>query len=316
MPTGVAAGRAAAGGRLRTALNILWRFSRPHTVIGTALSVLGIYVITLDNAPGADVAGTAGDLLLTLVAAYAVNLFIVGLNQIEDVEIDRVNKPFLPLAAGELGMRTAWVIVIAAGVVPVVLAVAEGLVESVAVIAALGVGVAYSSPPLRLKRYAALAALSISGVRSVIVNLGVSAHFAAEHGPEPAIAPAVVALTLFVIPFSLAIALLKDVPDFEGDRRFRIATYTVRLGGERVLAIGLGALTVAYLGMAIGGALWLDDVHRAFLALSHLAALALLWWWARSADVNDPRAFTRFYMRVWKLFFLEYVLVPAAVVAA
>ena len=316
MPAGVAAGRLSPGGGLRAAPGVLWRFSRPHTVIGTALSVLGLYAITLHNAPGTGVAATAGDLLLTLLAAYGVNLFIVGLNQIEDVEIDRVNKPFLPLAAGELRMRTAWRIVIAAGVIPILLALTQGAVELVSVLVALGVGIAYSSPPLRLKRYAALAAASISGVRSVIVNLGVSAHFAAVHGAEPAIAPAVIALTLFVIPFSLAIALLKDVPDFEGDRRFRIATYTVRLGGARVLSIGMGALTLAYLGMAIGGALWLEGVQPAFLAVSHLGALALLWWWARSADVDDPPAFTRFYMRVWKLFFLEYLLVPAAVLAS
>ena len=316
MPAGVAAGRIPRGGRVRSAPGVLWRFSRPHTVIGTALSILGLYAISLHRSPGAGVRETVGDLVLTLVAAYGVNLFIVGLNQIEDVDIDRVNKPFLPLAAGELGMRTAWVIVVAAGAIPVLLALTQGGVETVSVLVALGVGIAYSSPPLRLKRYAALAAASISGVRSVIVNLGVSAHFAMIHGTPGGIAPAVIALTLFVIPFSLAIALLKDVPDIEGDRRFHIATYTVRLGGARVRALGLGALTIAYLGMAIGGALWLEDVNRPFLVISHLAALALLWRWARAADVDDPPAFTRFYMRVWKLFFLEYLLVPAAVLAA
>ena len=41
------------------------------------------------------------------------------------------------------------------------------------------------------------------------------------------------ALTAFVLPFSLAIAILKDVPDAEGDRRRRIATFTVRHGGPR-----------------------------------------------------------------------------------
>ena len=316
MTGGPAAGRLARRSGWRSAPGVLWRFSRPHTVIGTALSVVGLYAISLHRAPGTGVSETIGDLVLTLVAAYGVNLFIVGLNQIEDVDIDRVNKPFLPLAAGELGMSTAWLIVVVAGAVPVLLALTQGVVELVSVLVAIGVGIAYSSPPLRLKRYAALAAASISGVRSVIVNLGVSAHFVAVHGSQGGIAPAVIALTLFVVPFSLAIALLKDVPDIEGDRRFRIATYTVRLGGARVLAIGLAALTVAYLGMAIGGALWLDDVQPAFLAVSHLAALAILWWWAREADVTDPPTFTRFYMRVWKLFFLEYVLVPAAVLAA
>jgi homogentisate phytyltransferase/homogentisate geranylgeranyltransferase len=217
------------------------------------------------------------------------------------------------MAAGELGRSRARLVVAVAGLVPVLLALTQGPVETVAVLVALAVGVAYSSPPLRLKRFAALAAASISGVRSVIVNLGVSYHFGVAYGSEPTIAPAVIALTLFVIPFSLAIALLKDVPDIEGDRRFRIATYTVRLGGRRVLATGLAALTLAYLGMAVAGALLLDDVAPGLLAGTHLAALALLWWWARDADVGDRDAFTRFYMRVWKLFFLEYVLVPAAV---
>ena len=67
------------------------------------------------------------------------------------------------------------------------------------------------------------------------------------------------ALTLFVAPFSFAIAILKDVPDIEGDRRYQIATFTLRLGARRVLAIGVGALVVAYVGMAVLGPLLLGD---------------------------------------------------------
>jgi hypothetical protein len=32
-------------------------------------------------------------------------------------------------------------------------------------------------------------------------------------------------------------------------------------------------------------------------------------------DVHDPARFSRFYLRVWALFFAEYLLVPLAVVA-
>ena len=85
--------------RVNPARSILWCFgSRPHTVIGTALSVIGLYAIAA--AEGAR--GGAGDLLATLVAALTVNIAIVGVNQLTDVEIDRVNKPFLPIAAGDL----------------------------------------------------------------------------------------------------------------------------------------------------------------------------------------------------------------------
>jgi homogentisate phytyltransferase/homogentisate geranylgeranyltransferase len=33
-----------------------------------------------------------------------------------------------------------------------------------------------------------------------------------------------------------------------------------------------------------------------------------------TTDPQDPASFTRFYMGVWKLFFLEYALVPLAAV--
>ena len=48
------------------------------------------------------------------------------------------------------------------------------------------------------------------------------------------------------------------------------------------------------------------------LVVGHVGAAALLAYWARSANPRNRVQFTRFYMRVWALFFLEYVLVPLA----
>ena len=36
-----------------------------------------------------------------MLALLAGNGYIVGINQVYDVNIDKVNKPFLPVAAGE-----------------------------------------------------------------------------------------------------------------------------------------------------------------------------------------------------------------------
>jgi homogentisate phytyltransferase/homogentisate geranylgeranyltransferase len=285
------------------AVNVLWRFARPHTIVGTALSVLGLYAI----AAAEDRASGAGDLLATLVAGLAVNVAIVGVNQLTDVEIDRVNKPFLPIAAGDLSPAAARAIVVACTALPLAMAVTQGAVETVAVAAGLAVGALYSLPPARLKRFPLAASLCITGVRSVVVNLGVYAHFAGH------IAPPVWALCLFVLPFSFAIAVLKDVPDLEGDRAYSIRTFTVRLGPRRVFHIGLTALALAYGGMILAGApLLAGDAQPAVLVAGHLGAVALLAYWARSADPGDRAAFTRFYMRVWALFFLEYLLVPLA----
>jgi homogentisate phytyltransferase/homogentisate geranylgeranyltransferase len=298
--------------RAAGALEVLWRFARPHTIVGTALSVVGLWLLVAAELPSVAVGQGAGNLLLTLLAGFCVNVSIVGINQIEDVEIDRINKPRLPIAAGDLSLRGARWIVGIASAIPVALALTQGWVELVAVVAALLVGVAYSSPPVRLKRRPVLAALAISGVRSAVVNLGVGLHFAQSLGGQSTIVEPVWALTAFVVPFSLAIAILKDVPDAEGDRRFAIATFTVRLGGERVLRLGLALLAVAYLGMAIAGPLLCDGAQPVVLVVTHLGALGLLLWWARGVDPTDRAAFTRFYLRVWALFFLEYLIAPLA----
>jgi homogentisate phytyltransferase/homogentisate geranylgeranyltransferase len=197
--------------------------------------------------------------------------------------------------------------VTACAIVPLSLALTQGPVELGAVAVALVVGWAYSCPPLRLKRYALPASLSIAFVRTLVVNLGVWLHFA-----PGGVSPAVWALTAFSLPYSLAIAILKDVPDVRGDRRFDIATFSVRLGARPVFATGLALLTLAEVGMAIAGGLLLDGVAAPLLVAMQLAAAALLWWWAAQVDLADEASVARFYQRVWKLFFCEYAMLPAA----
>jgi homogentisate phytyltransferase/homogentisate geranylgeranyltransferase len=290
-----------------TRAGVLWRFSRPHTIVGTTVSVLALYVIA------AHVGHTPGGLNLfaTLIAAWCVNLAIVGLNQIEDVDIDRINKPGLPIAAGELSSAAAKAIVALAALTPAAMALTQGPIESIAVILALAAGVAYSSPPLRLKQFPVLAALSITLVRAAVVNLGVYGHFAGSLHDVPGV---IWALTLFVLPFSAAIAVLKDVPDIKGDQRFRIRTFSVRLGPRRVLTIGFSLLVSAYIGMAIAGVAAISDANVPLFTGGQLAALAALTGWAARANPNDAAGFTRFYMRVWQLFFIEYAVVALSVV--
>jgi homogentisate phytyltransferase/homogentisate geranylgeranyltransferase len=307
------AGRATAAART---VGALWGFTRPHTIIGTTLSVVGLYAIATTTLPGLALGDGLGDLWWTLVAAWCVNVYIVGLNQLEDVEIDRVNKPFLPIASGALAAPAARRIVAACALVPIVLALTQGIVELAGVLAGLAVGTAYSSPPLRLKRFPTAAALSITGVRAVVVNVAVALHFSTSLAGVWVVPGPVWALCLFVIPFAFAISILKDVPDAEGDRRHRIATFTLRLGPGRVMAAAMAALSLGYVGMATAGALLLDECWPLVLVAGHLAALAALWLARRGVDPADRAAATRFYMRVWMLFFLEYLIVPAACLAA
>jgi homogentisate phytyltransferase / homogentisate geranylgeranyltransferase len=294
--------------RVARGVGALWRFSRPHTIVGTTLSVVGLYAIA------AELVTVRGgfDLAATMIAAWCVNIAIVGLNQIEDIEIDRINKPELPLAAGDLGIGAAKAIVAVTAIVPIGMAATQGALELSAVLVALAVGLAYSSPPLRLKRFPAFAALSISLVRSVVVNLGVFGHFVGSLASVPGV---IWVLTAFVVPFSAAIALLKDVPDIPGDRVFSIRTLSVRLGPGRVLAIGVTTLAMAYVAMACAPLVVSLGVNAAVWVAGHVGALVMLVAFALRVSPADRIDVTRFYMRVWQLFFLEYLLVPVSVIA-
>ena len=69
------------GGRALAAWDAFVRFTRPHTMAGTFLSVLSTSLVALDGLAAAG-AGAAAGLCQALVAALLMNVAIVGLNQV------------------------------------------------------------------------------------------------------------------------------------------------------------------------------------------------------------------------------------------
>lgn len=299
-------------------LYAFWKFSRPHTIIGTSLSVLGLYLIAYSESGGVAItmSQTLNQLVGSWFACLCGNVYIVGLNQLEDVEIDRINKPHLPLASGEFSRREAKLIVAIAFCLALLLAWLLGPFLLGMVGISLAIGSAYSLPPIRLKRFPFWAALCIFSVRGAIVNLGLFLHFSWVLQRTPSVPPSVWALTLFILVFTFAIAIFKDIPDMEGDRHYHITTLTIQLGQQAVFNLARWVLTVCYLGMALAGVLWLPSVNPVFLVITHLVALGLMWWGSLSVDLQDKAAIARFYQSIWKLFFLEYLIFPAACLLA
>jgi len=295
-----------------------WKFSRPHTIIGTSLSILGMYIIAFDATRehvGLSPHPTPYILhpfLLAWIACLCGNIYIVGLNQLEDVEIDKINKPHLPIAAGEFSRRTGQFLVAITGILALLLAWFGGWYLFGMVVISLAIGTAYSLPPIRLKRFPFWAALCIFSVRGAIVNLGLFLHFNWLNQGFPEIPNSVWALTGFILIFTFAIAIFKDIPDLEGDRQFQITTFTIALGKKKVFNLALYVITICYLGAIVAGILGLASVNSSFLISSHLVLLGLLWWRSCQVDLQDKSAIASCYQFIWKLFFLEYLLFPVA----
>ena len=108
--------------------------------------------------------------------ALNVGVFACFPFQVTDVEIDKINKPDLPIAAGQLSKSHAKMVVGLSLVLGLAFAATSGATfASPALTAVLlssaFLGTIYSLPPFRLKRFPLLAALCIISVRGSIVSL-------------------------------------------------------------------------------------------------------------------------------------------------
>jgi homogentisate phytyltransferase / homogentisate geranylgeranyltransferase len=146
----------------------LWKFSRPHTIIGSIISICTLYLIVCDKAQTLH----PMYLLMALIIGINCNIFIVGINQIADVNIDKINKPYLPLPSGTLSVKQAKVIVCIAICISLSVALLISPWLFAIIVLSTSIGWAYSMPPFHLKQHHLPAALAITTVRGVLVNAG------------------------------------------------------------------------------------------------------------------------------------------------
>ena len=299
-------------------LRALWKFSRPHTIIGTSLSVAALLAIALAAAPPPiEPQVVIGSWLLAWVACLGGNVYIVGLNQVEDIAIDRINKPKLPIASGEFSKAHAQKLVWLTGGIAIALSlISQNVYLILTVCLSLLIGTAYSLPPIRLKRFPFWASVCILIVRGAIVNLGLYLYFSTQLGLGSVVPARVWALMLFVLVFSFAIAIFKDIPDLEGDRQYNISTYTLQLGRKKVFNLARWVLTACYGGLIVF-APFLTGVQSLFLIVAHSLSIACFWWLSRRVDLDSsstPKdiSYPDFYQFIWKLFFVEYLIFPLA----
>src|SRR6188472_799948 len=152
---------------------VLFEFSRPFTLVAPALGFASGAATAAGAFPRE--ALTQGLILypvIGLVMAAVLNAASNALNQIYDLDIDRVNKPKRPLPSGRLSLDDAWIFTIAAYAVALVLAwlVAPGGRHECfwIVVAATVMTFLYSAPPFRTKRLGIWANVTIAIPRGVL----------------------------------------------------------------------------------------------------------------------------------------------------
>lgn len=186
----------------------------------------------------------SGGLILAFFSLSLVMASVHILNQISDLESDRINEKGLFLPRGVLGLKTAWVewgMLLGLGLG---LGIGVGLDHLLWLGIAGGMGILYSWPPIRLKGRPGLDLLANGlGYGGVAFILG-----------WRLIGDGLKVGWLHAVPYALAVGAVfvnTTIPDLEGDRRTGNRTIGVWLGESRshLLAVGLLGLAITTAGL-------------------------------------------------------------------
>lgn len=238
--------------------------ARPFTLVAPALGFISGALTAIGASPRQPFSFEV--LLPGLIGAAMAAIFNAGsnaLNQIYDLEIDRINKPKRPLTSGRMSIAEAWRFTFVAYALTLILAwfVAPGGRHEcfwIVLIAVVATWI-YSAPPLRTKQRGMWANITIAIPRGVLLKVAGWSAVKTVAGDEPWFIGAIFGL------FLLGASTTKDFADMEGDRRGGCLTLPILYGVKRAawmispsfvlpfLLINVGVFT----GVLTGHALYL-----------------------------------------------------------
>src|SRR5204863_7617288 len=247
----------------------LLEYSRPFTLVAPALGFLS----GAATAYGAVPRETWHPHLIVYpvigaIMAAVLNAASNAINQIYDLEIDRVNKPKRPLPSGRLSMKAAWTFTAITYAIALTLAwlVAPGGRHEcfwIVLIATIGTYL-YSVPPVRTKRLGIWANVTIAIPRGVLLKVAGWSSVKSIAGFEPWYIGAFFGL------FLLGASTTKDFADMAGDARGGCRTLPIIYGVRRAAWMISPSFVIPFVMIAIGS--WTGVLTGNFLLLQALAA--------------------------------------------
>jgi 4-hydroxybenzoate polyprenyltransferase len=248
-------------------MRVYWTFARPFTLLPP---MVGIFSGSLIGYGASHAPFRAAHVALAVLAAGVLNAASNGLNQICDLENDLVNKPHRPLPAGQITPQGAWAFVaVTYALALAMVAVVNRETFVIYFIAALAT-VAYSAPPLRLKRHPLGSNLVIALIRGELLKV---AGWAAVSTVLASIEPWYIGFIYFV--FLLGATTTKDFADIEGDRAAGCITLPVRFGAAWTARAISPSFILPWLLMWLGVRLGILSGSRT--AILGLGAVMLAW---------------------------------------
>ena len=202
--------------------------------------LMGIAVIV-----GSVIAGGANvfhEKTLALTLGFSTGFFLtatsMALNDIYDIEIDKINAPQRPLPSGRISVKNAWRVFIALSII--------GLACSV-VISGLSFIIAFTSWSLSTLYNAWLKRTGLPGNIIVSYNVMIPILFGAVIVNQLSYRIAIFSIMIFLA--CLGREIIKGIADVEGDKQKGIRTIAV-IRGERKAALVASILVLIAVGLS------------------------------------------------------------------
>ena len=254
--------------------------ARPFTLLPPLLGIVSGAVCAWGSAHNPDPSlSLTSSVVMTVVLGSVCAAFLNAanntLNQIYDLEIDRINKPNRPLVTGAVSIRDAWIftwIMYALGTVPTWLVVAYpfttwgekfaapiGMHECFFIyLTALVSTFVYSVPALgRTKAHPIGANLTIAIPRGLLLKVAgwtMVAHAFSSRPPYLASTEPWFIGAVFMF-FLLGAASTKDFSDIEGDRAGGCRTLPIRFGVRKAAWMIAPSFVLPWLLLPLGASL-------------------------------------------------------------
>ncbi|KAJ9538525.1 hypothetical protein OSB04_031258 [Centaurea solstitialis] len=203
-----------------------------------------------------------------------MQIYVCGFNQICDIEIDKINKPDLPLAAGELTMNSAIIMTSFSAIM---------------------------LPLLRWKRFPYTAVLYMINSRALAIPFGYYLHARnAIRGGAFILSRRHIFSIAMLTVFSVVLILFKDIPDIKGDEMHGIKSLASQIGPESMFWSCIWLLGITY-GVAIFVGTTSSSTWSKYVTiLGHLATMLALWVRSKSVDLKSMASISSMYLFLWK----------------
>jgi 4-hydroxybenzoate polyprenyltransferase len=265
--------RSGANGEPRT-LRAYVDLARPFTLVAPALGFISGALTAVGASPREPWSSSlmTAPLLGSAMAAL-LNAGNNALNQIYDLDIDRVNKPKRPLPSGRLTIPQVWWftnITYALALVLAWLVAPRGRHECFWLVAvAVVCTYLYSVPPFRTKRLGIWANVTIAIPRGVLLKVAGWSSVKTIAGVEPWYIGAIFGL------FLLGATTTKDFADMDGDRRGGCRTLPIQYGVTRAAWMISPSFVVPFMMIPLGA--WLHVLTGNFWLLQALGTVMTLY---------------------------------------